>query len=48
MRSRPFYLTKMPRRPTTARASLNGRARRSDDDKPERHFSGLRSGFWSE
>ena len=32
----------MARRPATARASLNGRARRSDDDKPERHFSGLR------
>jgi cysteine sulfinate desulfinase/cysteine desulfurase-like protein len=36
---------KMARRPATARAILNGRARRSEDDKPERHFSGLRSSF---
>jgi hypothetical protein len=35
----------MLRRPATGRASLNGRAARSDDDEPEQHFSGLRSGF---
>ena len=30
------------RRPTTARAGLNGGAGRSEDDKPEQRFSGLR------
>ena len=39
---------KTARRPTTARASLNGRAGRSNDGEPERRFSGLRSGFRSE
>jgi Domain of unknown function (DUF4288) len=34
--------------PATGRASLNGRAARSDDGKPERGFSGLRSGFRGE
>jgi hypothetical protein len=33
---------KMWRRPTTGRASLNGRAARSEDDEPEPRFSGLR------
>ena len=39
---------KLLRRPATGRASLNGRAARSDDVKPEQQFSGLRSGFRSE
>jgi hypothetical protein len=39
---------KMPRRPATGRASLNGRAARCDDGKPERYFSGLWSGFRGE
>jgi hypothetical protein len=39
---------KTVRRPATGRASLNGRAARSNDGTPEHGFSGLRSGFRGE
>ena len=48
MRSRPFRFAKTLRRPATGRASLNGRAPRSDDAKPEQRFSGSAERFRSE